>query len=109
MTTYAEILSAVTTYRGVDPKNIAAHSRKAVLVGPRHEVAYLARTRARMSLPQIADKINRHHTSVMYAVASVEDRLDDFEYKADFDRMCLMLTPEFIRTGALTFKSVRSA
>lgn len=60
---------------GVSLDHIKSDRRMARLVRPRHAAMYLAQRCTAKSLPQIGLVFLRHHTSVMHAIRSTEDRM----------------------------------
>lgn len=110
-----DILGYVCAETGISRADIKGPRRFRGLAYPRQEFCYLARNLTKRSLPQIGRAIGgRDHTTVMSAVRRVEERMDrDPEYQRKIERyrmeVARIIYPQFLRSGALDFKSVRPA
>ena len=70
-----KIIKAVSVATGVRQRDILGPRRSSSLVTARHVAMYLARTLTDWSYPELGLAFgNRHHTTVMSAVASIEVR-----------------------------------
>jgi len=70
-----DIKELVCKYYKVDPEMLESKSRKKVYVQPRNIFAYLCRRHTDEPLETIAKKINRSHSTVLYAAELVEHRM----------------------------------
>jgi chromosomal replication initiator protein len=69
------VQEAVSQHFGVPVADLVSHRRDRRLSLPRQIAMYLSRTIAEASFPSIAEKFGgRDHTTVMYAVRTIEDR-----------------------------------
>lgn len=74
--TIREIQSAVASHYGLHPDDMTSPCRLPHVSHPRQLAMWLARGMAGQSLPKIARKFgNRHHTTVMYALRQVDERI----------------------------------
>ncbi len=108
-----KILDYICSETGIGRAEIKGPRKFRDLAYPRQEFCYLARTLTKRSLPQIGRVIGgRDHTTVMSAVRRVKERMDrDPEYQRKIERyrmeVARIIYPQFVRSGALDFKSVR--
>jgi len=71
------VLERVSRHYGVSVEDLKSHQRARSLATARQVAMYLSRTIADASFPSIADKFGgRDHSTVMYAVRTVERRRD---------------------------------
>lgn len=73
VSTLDRILHVVAMQRRVSAADLAGHHRE--FAHARQEVMYLARRLTALSLPQIARRLHRDHTTVLFAVRAVEKRM----------------------------------
>jgi len=66
------IMLAVCDRFGVTLAELRSHSRNALLVRARHAAMWAIRHQTSLSYPQIGRLFDRHHTSVMHAVARID-------------------------------------
>ena len=59
----------------VEPAEFYSHSRRSVLVLPRQVAAYLAVTKLPVSMKFYGGVVGRDHSSIVHAVAKIEQRL----------------------------------
>jgi chromosomal replication initiator protein len=73
--TLEQIMRAVARAYGVAVEELRGRSRRRRLVRPRQLAMYICRTSTDASLKDIGRAFNRDHTSVMYAIGIVEQRV----------------------------------
>lgn len=73
--TFREIQVAVATYYKLQPEDITSRSRCQRIVWPRQIALYLSRTLTGQSYPRIGGYYERDHSTVMYAVEQVGNRI----------------------------------
>ncbi|WP_439538703.1 helix-turn-helix domain-containing protein [Sphingomonas sp.] len=73
--TFREIHLAVAAYYKLTPEDLMSPSRCQRIVRPRQMALYLSRTMTGMSFPRIARYYKRHHTTVMFSVDEVAQRV----------------------------------
>lgn len=70
------ITQEVTSYYGIEPDVLFTKSRKREVSDARQIVMYLAKKHTDMPLSAIGRKFGRSHATVIYAVNTVEERID---------------------------------
>jgi len=76
LTTFAEILCAVSAKHGImPPTRLLCASKKPRMVRARDEAIWLLRQRPGSTLEAIGEEFGMHHTSVRFAVQRHEARL----------------------------------
>jgi chromosomal replication initiation ATPase DnaA len=75
LTKAANILTVVKGYFRRTLGDLESHCRRWELLWPRHLSMLLLRRHAKLSLPEIGCIMNRHHTGVLAAIRSCENRL----------------------------------
>ena len=74
--TIEEIQSAVAKKYSVTMGQILSSERTQSIVTPRQMAMYIARKFTPKSLPEIADKFNKTHATIIHGVRNIEKRLD---------------------------------
>jgi chromosomal replication initiator protein len=69
------IMRHVARYFGVSPEQLASRSRKRTALYPRQVAMYLSRKHTYESLETIASLYKKDHTSVLYAIRSLEKKM----------------------------------
>lgn len=69
------IVKGVCDFYSVDPTLLVGNSRKREISDARQVVIYLSKTIGRLPVTVIANKINREHSTVIYACNKVEERM----------------------------------
>lgn len=89
------VVNAVSNLRGVTRAELIGYIRTMTVSMARHEVCYLLRTYASLSLNQIAGLLgDRDHTTILHSVQRVEARLrTDPAYPARFAKLIAILEP----------------
>lgn len=75
--TVRQIVAAASTVFKVSEADILGETRKSSVVRARHAVMYLLRMDLGMSLPEIGERLNRDHTSVLHGYRKVERKQRD--------------------------------
>ena len=70
------VLSCVARHFGLRIRDLHSTSRSPRIATPRQIAMYLVRGHCGLSFPEIGQRFNRHHTTVMHACRRVEDLLD---------------------------------
>jgi len=85
--TIDNILTAVTDYFKIEPKQIHSRSRKREVVQARHFAMFLAKKYTEYSTPKIGKFIgNRNHSTVLHACKTVKHQCEvDKSYRADME------------------------
>jgi chromosomal replication initiator protein len=73
--TIEQVMRAVARAYGLEVEALRSRSRRRNLVRPRQLAMYICRTSTDSSLKDIGRAFNRDHTSVMYAIGVVEQRV----------------------------------
>jgi chromosomal replication initiator protein len=73
--TIEQVMRAVARAYGVELDDLRSRSRRRSLVRPRQLAMYICRRSTDVSLKDIGRAFNRDHTSVMYAIGVVEQRV----------------------------------
>ena len=68
-------MRSVARAYGLEPDELRSRSRRRRVVRPRQLAMYICRTSTDASLKDIGRAFNRDHTSVMYAIGIVEQRV----------------------------------
>ena len=71
------LIRAVAAVARVSPEAIRGRARRGRIIEARHTVMYLAVTDLGMSLQDVAEAMDRDHTTIMYGRDRTLDRLDD--------------------------------
>jgi chromosomal replication initiator protein len=85
--TPAAIIDLVSTYYRVAPEMISSPSRKKAVAYPRNIYAYLCRHYSDETLAEIGKTINRSHSTVLYSVELVANRMKtdrNLKHQVDF-------------------------
>ena len=72
--TVEDIQRVVAEYYDIRVAELTGNRRPANIALPRQVAMYFARKMTDLSLPAIADKFNRNHTTVFHAVSAIEDK-----------------------------------
>ena len=72
----AHIQHTVAAYYGLEPISMQSAQRAASIAHPRQVAMYLASTLTPKSLPEIGRRFNRDHTTVIYAIKAVNQRME---------------------------------
>lgn len=76
-----KILGQVAEYYEVSMEDLLEQSRKAKLVRPRQVAMYLLKEHYRLSLPAIAEKMRRDHTTVLHGVRQIRAAAEGVDLK----------------------------
>jgi hypothetical protein len=71
----AHIQTTVASYYGINPRRMLSADRTKEVSHPRQIAMYLARELSGKSFPDIGQRFNRDHTTVMHAIEAVEKRM----------------------------------
>ena len=71
----ADTIVAAGAVFGVTREELLGSERTRLFVQARHVAMYLLRTDLGMSLPEIGERLNRDHTTVLHACRKVEEKL----------------------------------
>jgi len=74
--TVEEIQAAVAKKYGVTVQSILSTERTASLVTPRQLAMYISRKFTAKSLPEIAEKFEKKHATILHGVKTIQKRLD---------------------------------
>ena len=87
--TIQNIIDAVTQFYGVKLADLQSKRRHRSITMPRQVCMYLARKHTRYSLEEIGGYFGgRDHTTVMHAIATVQDRMDmEPEFRAQVEQI----------------------
>jgi chromosomal replication initiator protein len=76
--TMADVLRATARHFGLDGSDLTSKGRRQELVAPRQIAMYLIRDLTSHSFPEIGEFFGgRDHSTVLYAVKKIQERLDD--------------------------------
>lgn len=67
-----DLISRIAAAYEISIEDIHGRSHRPEIVRARHAAMYLIREHTELSYPQIGRLFNRHHTSVLHGVASIE-------------------------------------
>ena len=82
------IANEVSAFYGIEPDALFTKSRKREISDARQVVMYLAKKLIEMPLTAIGRRLGRSHSTVIYAISTVEERLDfDKALRADVDQI----------------------
>lgn len=92
----AEIKELVTRAYSLDPDELVSRSRRRRIVRPRQIAMYLCRRCTDASLKEIGQAFRRDHTSVIYAVETLERRLvEQPQLRYELEALSSRLSPAF--------------
>ena len=69
------ILQEVASFYSIPAERIRGSAKTRDVVGPRQAAIYLIREMTGMSLPEIGKFMGRDHTTALYAINKIEERL----------------------------------
>lgn len=100
MTTIAEIQQAVATYFAIPMIEMKSTRRGRAAAHARQIGMYLARELTAHSLPMIGREFGRRdHTTVIYGIHAVEERMQRAEFRQNIEMLRARLTPESVEAA----------
>lgn len=87
------IVQEVSGFYGIEPDSLFTKSRKREISDARQIIMYLAKKHTEMPLISIGRKLGRSHSTVIYAITTIEERLNiDKNLRSEIEQIEQMLT-----------------